>query len=228
MESIQNSNTTIPKQQKAPLYRLDPNCYICKKADAEYLCSKCKFIKYCSVECQTNDWKSHKEYCLPPSKQPDQTSLAISHFVNLDKIGEGNFSVIYKAFNIFDHKTYAIKVIDKIRVHRIRKEADIMMEKHCLTVLKGSQYVIDIYGTFQDELSLYIQFEYVEGGELWEKIRAFGLESIGLIKYYLAQILNALEYMHSKGKYFENNCKHLFFYKMLFFFFKNNQSSSVR
>lgn len=199
MESTQNSSTEIPKQ-KASLYKIDPNCYVCRKPEAEYLCSKCKFIKYCSVECQSNDWKNHKEYCLPPSKQPDPTSLAISHFVNLDKIGEGNFSVIYKAFNIFDQKTYAIKLFDKVRVQRIRKEADIFMEKHCLTVLKGCPYVIDIFGTFQDELNLYIQFEYVEGGELWEKVRAFGLESIGLIKYYLAQIVNALEYMHSKGK----------------------------
>ncbi|GJE90796.1 hypothetical protein PsYK624_069400 [Phanerochaete sordida] len=31
------------------------------------LCSKCKIARYCSVECQREDWKKHKEECNPMS-----------------------------------------------------------------------------------------------------------------------------------------------------------------
>ena len=41
--------------------------------------------------------------------------------------------------------------------------------------------------------------EYVNGGELWNLCRIFGLISKDLVKYFFAQIVNALEFMHSKG-----------------------------
>lgn len=51
------------------------------------------------------------------------------------------------------------------------------MEKHCLQKLKGWEYAVQIEKTFQDELSLYIQMEFPERGELWELCRTFGLIS---------------------------------------------------
>ena len=44
--------------------RLDM-CYFCKKKDTKLqLCSKCRFITYCSKECQIEDWKErHKHEC---------------------------------------------------------------------------------------------------------------------------------------------------------------------
>ena len=32
-------------------------CYYCGKEKAKNMCGRCKEAKYCSVECQTNDWK---------------------------------------------------------------------------------------------------------------------------------------------------------------------------
>ena len=44
-------------------------CWSCGKEEEEIKkCSKCKFAKYCSRECQRSDWKQiHKELCLPPN-----------------------------------------------------------------------------------------------------------------------------------------------------------------
>lgn len=38
-------------------------CELCKKHDSEKICSACKIIRYCTVECQRKDWKNHKLYC---------------------------------------------------------------------------------------------------------------------------------------------------------------------
>ena len=45
-------------------------CDNCKKElDALKVCSKCKVSKYCSVECQTEDWKNvHKTKCFDRTK----------------------------------------------------------------------------------------------------------------------------------------------------------------
>lgn len=37
-------------------------CPICKK-EATQLCSRCKKVYYCSIECQKNDWINHKINC---------------------------------------------------------------------------------------------------------------------------------------------------------------------
>eukprot|EP01084_Bolivina_argentea_P248377 415443_1 len=43
-------------------------CYQCFKCQHVLLqCSKCKLAKYCSVECQTNNWKYHKNSCDSPN-----------------------------------------------------------------------------------------------------------------------------------------------------------------
>lgn len=39
-----------------------PNCIVCLKV-AEKRCSRCKYIHYCSDECQIANWNEHKKFC---------------------------------------------------------------------------------------------------------------------------------------------------------------------
>lgn len=40
-------------------------CNKCKIASAKmYNCGKCKFIRYCSIDCQRSDWSEHKPTCM--------------------------------------------------------------------------------------------------------------------------------------------------------------------
>ena len=32
-------------------------------ADAQFLCSGCRLVSYCTVECQGKQWKEHKPKC---------------------------------------------------------------------------------------------------------------------------------------------------------------------
>lgn len=43
-------------------------CHVCGRAAAKLLqCSKCKQRRFCSRECQTADWPSHKRQCAAPA-----------------------------------------------------------------------------------------------------------------------------------------------------------------
>lgn len=40
-------------------------CLICEKInETMYNCAKCKVARYCSKECQSSDWPSHKDTCI--------------------------------------------------------------------------------------------------------------------------------------------------------------------
>jgi hypothetical protein len=44
-----------------------PGCGNMKQPEELKACTRCKFISYCSRECQTKCWKKHKKYCCPPA-----------------------------------------------------------------------------------------------------------------------------------------------------------------
>lgn len=39
-------------------------CHLCRKTQAKKKCPNCWCCYYCSEECQRNDWKKHKDWCL--------------------------------------------------------------------------------------------------------------------------------------------------------------------
>jgi len=41
-------------------------CYVCYEPDQRQRCSRCKSVRYCSAQCQLNDWPRHKKDCKPP------------------------------------------------------------------------------------------------------------------------------------------------------------------
>lgn len=60
----------------------------------------------------------------------------MNEFHKVQHLGTGNFTTIFKAVSKIDGKTYAIKQAEKAKLSRVRKEADLFMEKHCLSKLK--------------------------------------------------------------------------------------------
>ena len=48
-------------------------------------------------------------------------------------IGDGNFCSVYKAHSSYNDEIVALKVLPKDQVGRLRKERDVLMEKHALS-----------------------------------------------------------------------------------------------
>ena len=54
-----------------------------------------------------------------------------------------------------------------------------------------------LYGFFQDDQSLYMVCEYVAGGELFSHLRSRKKFSEKDAKFYICEIISALEYLHT-------------------------------
>jgi len=126
-------------------------------------------------------------------------------FEVIDELGDGNFSKIYKVKAKATGKIYAMKVIEKQTVERMKRRHgninnEILMEKRVLNRLEHVN-IVPLYSTFQDYGTLYFQMEFLSGGEVWSRLFDGG-HSVGchwsIGRFIIAEMLNALEYMHRK------------------------------
>ncbi|CAI5982624.1 unnamed protein product [Closterium sp. NIES-64] len=92
----------------------------------------------------------------------------------------------------------ALKIMDKRHIVKERKVAYIKMERLILDRLRHPG-IVRLLFTFQDEHSLYMGLECCHGGELFDQIRLKGKLSEEEARFYAAEVVCALEYMHSQG-----------------------------
>ncbi|KAF9814584.1 hypothetical protein IEO21_05042 [Rhodonia placenta] len=102
------------------------------------------------------------------------------------------------------HKTtqqeYAIKILDKGHLKRFEKLPTALAEKNTLVRLgAGHPGIVRLHWAFQDEWSLYFVLDLARNGELQTRISRMGSLSLACGRWYAAQIVDALGYMHSKG-----------------------------
>ncbi|CAG9315561.1 unnamed protein product [Blepharisma stoltei] len=168
-------------------------CATCGKENVPNRCSLCHKFYYCDQKCQGKHWKTHKWTCEgyhPPRSADD--------FQFLEILGIGNFSEIIHVEERRTGKQYALKKVNKQKVTQLRKQADILMEKHVMNRLKDLEGVVHLYECFKDSMDLYFLYERVEGGEIWDRCKIFGMPEIQM-RYFLRQFLETMKEVHARG-----------------------------
>jgi serine/threonine protein kinase len=122
--------------------------------------------------------------------------LSISDVELEDVIGEGNFCVVHSGKLKATDAKVAIKVYSKAQIDRMKKRADVLMEKHALRKLHHPN-ILSLVDTFTDELNAYVVTELCLG-ELWQLCKRWG-EPERRAQCFLYQILEALEFVHASG-----------------------------
>ncbi|KAG1844219.1 kinase-like protein [Suillus subalutaceus] len=116
-----------------------------------------------------------------------------------DTLGEGSYSTVMRARHIRTGQEYAIKILDKNHLIRKDKMLVALAEKNVLVKLgAGHPGIIHLHWTFQDEWSLFFVLDLAPNGEMQSRISRLGSLSLTSSRYYAAQIVDALEYMHGK------------------------------
>jgi 3-phosphoinositide dependent protein kinase-1 len=114
-------------------------------------------------------------------------------------LGEGSYSTVYLATDRQTLKEYAIKVLEKRHIIKEKKIKYVNIEKNTLNRLTEHPGIVRLYYTFQDETSLYYVLDLCNGGELLGVLKRTGTFDVECTRYYGAQILDAIDYMHSRG-----------------------------
>ncbi|XP_053211857.1 3-phosphoinositide-dependent protein kinase 1-like [Panonychus citri] len=116
-------------------------------------------------------------------------------------IGEGSFSMVALAVDINTKQKYAIKICEKRQLLKEKKDKAIMREKDILNLLDlhSSPYFIRLHFSFQDAYRLFFGLSFARGGELLTYINKLSGFNEECTRFYSAQILLALEYLHKLG-----------------------------
>lgn len=114
-------------------------------------------------------------------------------------LGEGSYSTVLAATDRQNLKEYAIKVLDKRHIIKEKKVKYVNIERDTLNRLTDHPGVVRLYYTFQDERSLYFVLDLASGGELLGVLKKLGSFDLECSRFYAAQILDSIAYMHSKG-----------------------------
>ncbi|KAF2243634.1 serine/threonine protein kinase-like protein [Trematosphaeria pertusa] len=114
-------------------------------------------------------------------------------------LGEGSYSTVLAATDRQTLREYAIKVLDKRHIIKEKKVKYVNIEKDTLNRLTEHPGIVRLYYTFQDERSLYFVLDLAAGGELLGFLKKMTTFDIECTRFYGAQILDAIDYMHSRG-----------------------------
>ncbi|XWS21369.1 hypothetical protein CRYUN_Cryun30bG0049700 [Craigia yunnanensis] len=115
-------------------------------------------------------------------------------------IGEGTFAKVKFAQNTETGESVAMKVLDRSTiikhnmVDQIKREISIMK-------LVRHPYVVRLHEVIASRTKIYIILEFITGGELFDKIVHNGRLSEAEARSYFQQLIDGVEYCHSKGVY---------------------------
>jgi 3-phosphoinositide dependent protein kinase-1 len=135
--------------------------------------------------------------------------VSIREFIKSKDLGCGNFSEILICQHKKTEELFALKIIEKKRAADLAKRQhpnvynEIQMERRVLLErLPHHHNIVRMYHAFQDYNSLYYLMDLHQGGEMWSSLRENKV-MVGchrsLAKVYLAELVDALEHMHSHG-----------------------------
>ncbi|KAF9191451.1 hypothetical protein BGZ51_007307 [Haplosporangium sp. Z 767] len=111
-------------------------------------------------------------------------------------LGTGSFGRVHLVQSRFNSRFYAMKVLKKTEVVRLKQVEHTNNEKMILERVEHP-FLINMWGTFQDVRNLYMVMDYVVGGELFTVLRKSQRFPEHVARFYTCEVLLALEYLHS-------------------------------
>lgn len=137
---------------------------------------------------------------LSPLTPQAATKLRATHikdFSLIRTIGTGFFGRVYFAKEKQSGKYVALKVLNKQTIVKLKQVEHIFNEKKILQELH-SPFCLKLLDSFHDSDNIYLSMEYVCGGELFTYLRSRKRFRDHVARFYAAEVVLALDYMHSK------------------------------
>lgn len=115
-------------------------------------------------------------------------------------LGEGNFGKVKYARHLATGAHFAVKILDRNKFLSLRCDGRIRREIGTLKLLKHPN-VVRLHEVAASKTKIYMVLEFVNGGELFDKIAIKGKLSEHEGRRLFQQLIDGLAYCHDKGVY---------------------------
>ncbi|GBG25868.1 Protein kinase, putative [Hondaea fermentalgiana] len=144
--------------------------------------------------------QSSAEWTRPRQGSSDSLERKVSpqDFKLLKVIGQGAYGRVFQVRHNKTDDIFAMKVLAKGQVLEKNNMSYVREERNILSKT-NHPFVVQLMCAFQTPSKLYLVMEYVSGGELFSHLREEGLFEEHQARFYAAEIILAIEYMHQNG-----------------------------
>jgi protein kinase A len=102
-------------------------------------------------------------------KGPLTTQIDLTSFLHR-RLGTGSFGRVHLVRSKHNGRFYAIKVLNKEKVVRMKQVEHTNSEREMLVRVRHP-FLVNLWGTFHDVNNLYMVMDFVAGGELFSLLR---------------------------------------------------------
>lgn len=140
-----------------------------------------------------------QDNCSQEESKGAQVTKNDFRFLNV--IGCGGYSNVVLARKKDSGRLYAIKIIKKDATYVKTNKSVYISEAAIMKKLSGTPFIVNLHYTFQTENELYFSMDPCIGGTLFHFFShsAKGDISMNIAKFYLSEIIVALEKIHSRN-----------------------------
>ena len=126
----------------------------------------------------------------------DET-VSLEDLLFIKELGKGNYGLVSLVMNKRTKFPYGIKAISKNRINLENMESNIQLEKNILLKI-DHPFIVKLVKCLEDKKNIYFLMEYLKGKELFDVIRDIGLLSKEQTNFFIASMLIAIDYLHSR------------------------------
>jgi serum/glucocorticoid-regulated kinase 2 len=135
----------------------------------------------------------------PPSKSPLLSkSISLQDFTIEKLLGKGSFGKVFLVTKRDTRKLFAMKCLRKSEIEEKQEQVHTKFERAVLSEL-DFPFLVKLHFAFQTSKKLYMVMDFINGGDLFFHLRAVSRFSEPKARFYAAELLLALEYLHSKN-----------------------------
>ncbi|XP_062022757.1 wee1-like protein kinase [Rosa rugosa] len=197
IDDIEIENTTVSEVRKTTNY-VSQSAVALRCRVMPPPCFKNPYLKDAS-QMEIDPFGNQRSKCaafLPAMKDGNGLSRYRADFHEIEQIGRGNFSHVFKVLNRIDGCLYAVK--QSIRqLHQDTERRKALMEVQCLAALGSHANIVGYYTSWFENEKLYIQMELCDHSLCVNSFSRRFTEGEILVSLY--QIAKALQFMHERG-----------------------------